>query len=257
VSFRELAGRRAWLLDAIGSAGPGANHHGVRTAALVLPAVIAELDLRGRTYAKSSSLPFSCTCGFSCTGLAAFDDHLDQYPPGGPVTCASGERAAFWVGLDGYGTPTVEQTGTAVTCQGSTAVYQAWYEMYPAAPVYFPNPVHPGDDITASVVFNQGFSYTLTISDAHQGWTQTVHASAPNAVRSTAEVIVEAPVVNGAYAPLANFGTAGFGRADINGRFITSYSPTMLYIADSKGNAEDSVSETELGTLSVRWLRSN
>ncbi len=175
------------------------------------------------------------------------------------VTCASGEQAAFWVGLDGYTStsPTVEQTGTAVTCQGSTAVYQAWYELYPDPPVYFSNPVHPGDVITASVVYNQGFSYTLTISDSPQGWTQTVHASAPNAVRSSAEIIVEKPLLaNGTYAPLADFGTASFGRAYINNKPITSYSPEIINIADSGGHAEDSVSETELGTFSVKWLSS-
>ena len=84
VTYRELADRRAWLLDAIASAGPGANHHGVRTAALVLPAVINELDTRARTYSKAAEKPYWCTCGYACTGLAAFDAHLDAYPPESP-----------------------------------------------------------------------------------------------------------------------------------------------------------------------------
>jgi hypothetical protein len=57
VTYRELAERRAWLLDAIASAGPGANHHGVRTATLVLPAIINELDTRARTYSKAAGKP--------------------------------------------------------------------------------------------------------------------------------------------------------------------------------------------------------
>ena len=81
VTYRELADRRAWLLDAIASAGPGANHHGVRTAALVLPAVLNELDTRARTYAKAAGHSYWCTCGYTCTGLAAFDSHLDDFPP--------------------------------------------------------------------------------------------------------------------------------------------------------------------------------
>ncbi len=92
VTYQELADRRAWLLNTIGSAGPGANHQGARTAALVLPAVIAELDLRGRSYAKAASLSYSCSCGFSCTGLAAFDAHLDKYPPEGLDGDAHQER---------------------------------------------------------------------------------------------------------------------------------------------------------------------
>jgi hypothetical protein len=84
VPFRELADRREWLLDTIGSAGAGANHPGVRTAALVLPAVLTELDTRGRLYMASADRRYWCSCGFGCTGLADFDRHLDQYPPEHP-----------------------------------------------------------------------------------------------------------------------------------------------------------------------------
>jgi hypothetical protein len=81
VTFRELAERREWLLDVIGRAGPGANDAGARTAAVVLPAILAELDTRARTYKAAAEHSYSCACGFTCTGLAAFDGHLDQYPP--------------------------------------------------------------------------------------------------------------------------------------------------------------------------------
>ncbi len=64
--------------------GRGANHHGVRTAAIVLPAVLTELDTRARTYAKAAGKPYWCTCGYACTGLAAFDAHMDAYPPESP-----------------------------------------------------------------------------------------------------------------------------------------------------------------------------
>src|SRR5262245_43947154 len=84
VPFRELAERRDWLLDAIGSASPGADHPGARTAALVLPAVLTELDTRGRLYAASTDRRYWCSCGFGCTGLAGFDQHLDQFPPEHP-----------------------------------------------------------------------------------------------------------------------------------------------------------------------------
>jgi hypothetical protein len=91
VSYRELAGRRAWLLEAIASAGPGANHHGVRTAAVVLPVVLTELDQRARTYAAVAGHQYSCTCGFHCIGLAAFDEHMDTYPPEAPDSPAHQE----------------------------------------------------------------------------------------------------------------------------------------------------------------------
>ena len=47
-------------------------------------------------------------------------------------TCSRGDQyAAFWVGLDGYSSSSVEQTGSEVDCVGWTAQYYAWYEMYP------------------------------------------------------------------------------------------------------------------------------
>ena len=41
---------------------------------------------------------------------------------------------AFWVGLDGDNSDTVEQIGTEGYSEGVVG-YDAWYEMYPAAPV--------------------------------------------------------------------------------------------------------------------------
>src|ERR1700722_18929100 len=60
------------------------------------------------------------------------------------VTCTDAESfSAFWVGLDGDGTATVEQTGTEADCADGTPSYQGWYELFPNAPVVFANPVQP------------------------------------------------------------------------------------------------------------------
>ena len=40
--------------------------------------------------------------------------------------------AAFWVGLDGDGSSTVEQIGTLAYSVNGSVSYYAWYEMYPA-----------------------------------------------------------------------------------------------------------------------------
>ena len=51
------------------------------------------------------------------------------------VVCSSpgtpNSYASFWVGIDGYGSNTVEQIGTDSDCSGGNAVYYAWYEFYP------------------------------------------------------------------------------------------------------------------------------
>ena len=69
------------------------------------------------------------------------------------TTCTATDTfAGFWVGLDGDGTNTVEQTGTEADCDGGAATYQGWFEMFPAAPVFYDNLVEPGDAMSASVV---------------------------------------------------------------------------------------------------------
>lgn len=112
-----------------------------------------------------------------------------------PTTpCTSGSStSAIWVGLDGYSSSSVEQTGIDFGCSNGKAQDQGWYEMYPAAPVFFANPIQPGDSISAGVTFNGGSSYTLTLSDTTQGWQHTVHASLAGALRSSAEAVVEDP----------------------------------------------------------------
>ena len=57
-------------------------------------------------------------------------------------TCSRGDQySSFWVGLDGYNSSSVEQTGSEVDCVGRTARYYAWYEMYPSASVTYSNTV--------------------------------------------------------------------------------------------------------------------
>ncbi|NKQ55694.1 hypothetical protein HFP15_22710 [Amycolatopsis sp. K13G38] len=119
------------------------------------------------------------------------------------VTCeSSNDLFAPWVGIDGDGSSTVEQTGVATDCSSGSATYQAWYEMYPAAPVYYDNPVSAGDKITATVTRTGSSSYRLVVSDTTKGWSQTVTKSL-SAKHSSAEAVIESP--NGSY-PTINGG---------------------------------------------------
>jgi hypothetical protein len=77
---------------------------------------------------------------------------------------------APWFGIDGDGSSTVEQTGVATDRSGGSPFYQAWYEMYPAAPVYYSNPVRAGGKITATVTRTVTTTYRLDISDTTKGW---------------------------------------------------------------------------------------
>jgi Peptidase A4 family len=113
------------------------------------------------------------------------------------VNCASDQAVGFWVGLDGEqgpANPTVEQTGTAVSCSGGSASYYAWYEMYPNNPVEYGNGVAPGDNLTATVTADANGQYTLYLRDITQGWAENSVVSPPEATQnSSAEIVVEAP----------------------------------------------------------------
>ena len=108
------------------------------------------------------------------------------------VTCNGFALFAPWVGIDGDGSSTVEQTGVQTECNGSTPEYSAWYEMYPQSPVYYSDPISVGDTFNASVTAN-GTQFTLKISDVTKGWTESVTQSLASAQRLSAEAVIEAP----------------------------------------------------------------
>ncbi|MEU8923138.1 G1 family glutamic endopeptidase [Kitasatospora sp. NPDC048545] len=142
------------------------------------------------------------------------------------ATCNStNDLYAPWVGIDGYGSSTVEQTGVATDCSSGSPVNQAWYEMYPANPVYLSTgsyPVSAGDSISASVTYTGNSKYTLKLTDSTRGWTYTTTKTL-SAQRTSAEVIIESPT--GSY---PNFGTLSFTSATVNGKSLGSYGPVAL-----------------------------
>src|SRR2546429_9286389 len=68
------------------------------------------------------------------------------------ASCTSATTySSFWVGLDGYSSNTVEQTGTSADCSGGTPRYSAGYEMNPKFPGNLSIAVRPGDPMSAPV----------------------------------------------------------------------------------------------------------
>ena len=143
------------------------------------------------------------------------------------VPTASGEPyAGFWAGLDGYADATVEQTGVAATCLGSTPVYYAWYEMYPLTPVVLSiTGFGPGDSVSVSVYFNATtHQYQLTFDDITQDAGFVASQPCPSGstcANSSAEVIAEAPFTGGKLS-LADFGNVFYSGATVTSRNGTS-----------------------------------
>jgi hypothetical protein len=146
------------------------------------------------------------------------------------VNCASTARGSqdpwvsHWIGIDGFATPTVEQTGVAVDCaSNNTATYYAFYEMFPLPGVLFTG-VNPGDAITATVTFNSGNNtWHMRLNDLTNGGFISSTQTCPKGFNVTcdngsAEVITEDP--NGALAQ--GFNLADFGMANFTATRVTS-----------------------------------
>ena len=129
---------------------------------------------------------------------------------------------AFWVGIDGDNSDTVEQIGTEGYSQGIVG-YDAWYEMYPLYPVPIEMSIHPGDVMTASVT-ESGAIFTLRLADTTTGATyQTLQTMSVPPLLASAEVIVEAPSSGDSVVELANFGTMTFTDCAFGGQPISDF----------------------------------
>jgi hypothetical protein len=130
------------------------------------------------------------------------------------ANCTSATRyASFWVGIDGYNSSTVEQTGTDSDCSGGHGVYYAWYEFYPAYPVTITSvPIHAGNTVEASVTYvSSTVGFTIVLKDVTTGTSFTHSHKVAGAARNSAEWIAEAPSSGSGVLPLANFGKVHFG----------------------------------------------
>jgi peptidase A4-like protein len=154
------------------------------------------------------------------------------------VTCPrrGTQYAAFWVGIDGFTSGTVEQDGTLAECNHGIASYFTWWEMYPTNSIQtVGSSVRPGDAISASVV-RSGASYTLKITDAtHPANSFSTTQSCSTCANSSAEWIAEAPSSGNRILPLANFGTWSETGATVNSGVISSFADDELTMVNSSG----------------------
>jgi hypothetical protein len=184
------------------------------------------------------------------------------------VNCSTAPNGivAFWVGLDGYNSSTVEQDGTIAICSGGSPSYYDWWEMYPTNAVQLVHSISAGDVVTGSVSFSGG-TYTLSVTDAtHSGDSFTTHQSCSGGCsRNSAEWIAEAPCCqSGRVYPMPDFGKEKFKKASatndaghkgtINDNAWTAVSITMV-----NGSGQTKVSTSSLNAsgnaFSCTWQR--
>jgi Peptidase A4 family len=182
--------------------------------------------------------------------------------PSGKCTSAT-SLAAFWVGIDGYSSDSVEQDGTLIECDGGTPFYFTWWEMYPSNDVrVVGDTLEPGDSITASVV-RSGTSYTLKVTDStHPANSFSTTQTCSDCANSSAEWIVEAPSSSSGVEPLAHFSLITMFDASVSttskSGVISSFSDDEITMADSSGNVESQpgVLSSNGKHFAVSWKRS-
>jgi hypothetical protein len=144
------------------------------------------------------------------------------------ATCTSGDGSTDmspWVGIDGFSSSTVEQTGSSADCNGATVDYYAWYEMYPANVIVINKTVKAGDSFTGTVTHTTGTKYTLKLTDHTQGWTNSVTKSL-SAADSSAEAVMEMAANN-----LTKWsGTDPFTSFTVDGQPVGSYTASQYTI---------------------------
>ncbi len=185
--------------------------------------------------------------------------------------CTAGTHtySSFWVGIDGYSSGTVEQTGTDSDCNGATPQYYAWFEFYPKPSHLISGlTITPGDVISAEVT-HSGSKFIAKITDVTTGASFKTSATV-RAQQTSAEWIAEAPSSSGGILPLADFGTVYFGidntqvsatdTATVSGttsgigNFSTAVSINMVSTSSSTTvKASTSALSTDQTSFSVVW----
>jgi hypothetical protein len=234
------------------SVRPGGNTKGFVPGGLMKRPAGAQVKRHGKYYQEESTN----WSGYAANGGDGSFNSVSASWTQPAATCDDGgdEYAAFWVGLDGYNSDSVEQTGTDSDCSGGSPDYYGWYEMYPADPVYFTNPVQPGDSISASVTFTGSDTYTLVLTDSTEDWTQTETEHESGLANSSAEVITEAPSSEFGPLPLADFGTINYSGSTANGATMSSQNPAQIIMVGSSGDELDNTSSMDgSGDFSNIW----
>jgi hypothetical protein len=164
----------------------------------------AAQTVNGQTQVKSHNW-----AGYAVTGSSFSHVGASWTEPAANCGLDVTSMAAFWVGIDGYNSKSVEQDGTMVECYLGTQYQYTWWEMYPTNSVQtVGSTVAAGDRVTSSVS-RSGNEYTLRVTDSTHPANSfsTKQTCASGCANSNAEWVAEAPSgLLGTY-PLTNFGT--------------------------------------------------
>ena len=149
------------------------------------------------------------------------------------VNCTSTGIVGFWIGLDGWGSHTVEQDGTGVDCSNGSPQQFAWWETYPENSIQvYDAPVRAGDRMSSSVASQGSGQYLMVLTDWTQNWTERNPVDAPTARNTSAEIVAEAVTTGSSITALPDFGAISFTGSTINGGSLQSAAAQALDMTD-------------------------
>jgi hypothetical protein len=263
------------LLAGAGSANasPSGSSNAARAAAIAKAAIkglsIGQHDTNQRTGVTSdvaglSQVQSTNWSGYADTG-SSFSKVTASWTEPSASSCGfTTSLAAFWVGIDGYSSDSVEQDGTLIECYFGTVYQFTWWEMYPTNDIQtVGETLAAGDSISASVV-RSGDSYTLAVTDStHTANSFSTTQTCSNCANSSAEWIAEAPSGEDGVYPLTDFGSWTASNATVtegsSSGVISSFTDDEITMVDSSGNvkAQPGALNTSGNAFSVSWERSS
>ena len=149
------------------------------------------------------------------------------------VTCTSNGIVGFWIGLDGWGSTSVEQDGTGVDCSSGTPQQFAWWETYPENSIQvYQAPVAAGDRMSSEVASEGNGQYVMALTDWTENWSERNVVSAPTAQNASAEIVAEAVTNGSSITALPDFGGIEFTGSTINGGTLQSAAAEPIDMTD-------------------------
>jgi hypothetical protein len=241
-----IVGLVAVLISACALAGPaGSTGDAAPTPAHVVPLAVQTPADAGPPLRYQANINGANWSGYVATGSEFRSVSASWKAPA--VKCNSAiDVFGPWVGLGGITSNSVEQTGIEINCSSGQARYRAWFEMAPAPPVYYDDPIREGDSIRATVG-RTNTHYKMTITNDTRHWTRTADNTAVGD-NSSAEVILESPT--GAF---PDFGRFTFTGATVDGRMLSAHRPVALDASGPNG-FQDHTGPLAGGTFSISYL---
>lgn len=191
-----------------------------------------------------------------------------QQPFGSPD--GTWDWSSQWVGIDGFGSNDVFQAGTEVDAyansgSGTAQYYSFWIEWYPFSETRVGLPVAAGDTVVAEVWNTSptnGYALLENLSTGKYSYYNLTAPSGTTLQGTSAEWIVERPVVNGAYARLTNYVADSFTFCNAGGYNYqvvyypgTDYTPTgTVYLTTMLDNSNNVISYCDLNGLFGIWF---